>query len=426
MSLEQEKPMPIVACGINHKTAPVALREKVVFQKEKLGLYLHDLMVQENIHEAVLLSTCNRSELYCDTADEGKLMDWFCRQHAICASELQSVWYCYSDQEALQHIMSVASGLDSMILGEPEILGQMKEAFSESCAAGCIGPKFNRLFQQVFAITKDIRTSTGIGACPVSIASATMHLAKKNAIVPLEQARLLLVGAGDTIQLILRYLENHPPKKLIIANRSLENSLQLARYYSAECIAFDTLSDELLKTDMVITATGSATPIISKKMFDGRTKPLCIIDIAVPRDVETTVAELNAIQLFSIDDLKTIIHHNVNGREHAAEKAHQVIREKCKEFIIWQDSLEQVASTISTYRKQIEELSDAELTKAARQLKRGDNPMDVLANFAHAFTNKLLHNPSIQLRQAGIEGRIELLEWAQQLFAISESKSESL
>lgn len=418
--------MPIVACGINHKTAPVALRERIIFQKDKLGLYLQDLIAQENIPEAVLLSTCNRSELYCHTNDETKLMDWFCRQHSISPLEIQSAWYCYTDQEALQHIMRVACGLDSMVLGEQQILGQMKDAFSESCAAGSIGPQFNRLFQQVFAIAKEIRASTAIGACPVSIASATVNLAKKILPLAFNEATLLLIGAGDTIQLILRYLQDNPPKQLLIANRNSENVASLARQYSAESLSFTHLPQELLSADIVITATGSPTPIVTKQMFHARNKPLCIIDIAVPRDVETCVGELEQVSLYSIDHLKTIIHHNLRGREHAAEKAEQVIQQKCREFIAWQESLEQVATTIRAYREQIENLSDAELLKAIRQLKRGENPVDVLVGFAHAFTNKILHNSSVQLRQAGAEGRIEFLEFAQQLFAIPESKSELL
>lgn len=414
--------MPIIACGINHKTAPVELREKMVFHSEKLALYLQDLLVNEKMREAVLLSTCNRSELYCDTDDASKLMDWFCRQHAITREELKSVWYCYYEQDAVEHIMKVACGLDSMILGEPQVLGQMKDAFSESCAASSVGPKFNRLFQQVFSVAKEVRTNTSIGACPVSIASAAVSLAKQIFSQPLSHANIVLIGAGDTIQLVLRYLQSSSAKKITIANRNVVNAASLAEKFSANSISFVDLPQALKDADIVISATGSATPVVTKKMFSERNKPLFIVDIAVPRDVEANVAELQNIFLYSIDDLKNMIQHNLHGREHAAEKAVQVIKQKSDEFVAWLNSLDQVAMTIRAYRKQVEDLCDVELLKAKRQLQKGEDAALVLASFAHALTNKLLHNPSVQLRQAGVEGRLEFLQLAQQLFAIPEAE----
>jgi glutamyl-tRNA reductase len=418
--------MPIIACGINHKTAPVALREKVVFTQEKLALYLQDLLAHEGVSEAVLLSTCNRSELYCNVDDASKIVDWFCRQHQISYEALESAWYCYSDQEAMEHIMQVACGLDSMILGEPQILGQMKDAFSEACTVGGVGPQFNRLFQQVFSVAKDVRTNTSIGACPVSIASAAVNLAKQVFSQPLSQANFLLIGAGDTIRLVLRHLQSHSAKRLVIANRNYDNAHALAETFSAESVPFIELGSALLDADIVISATGSPTPIVTKAMLQHCHKPIFIIDIAVPRDVETNVSELENVSLYSIDDLKNIIQHNLQGRAHAAEKALQVIKQRSAEFMAWLQSLDQVATTIRAYRQQIEGLCDAELSKALRQIQRGDDPVQVLASFAHALTNKLLHNPSVQLRQAGVEGRFELLQLAQQLFAIPEPKSELL
>lgn len=412
--------MPIIACGINHKTAPIELREKLVFQTEKLALYLQDLIANEQVREAVLLSTCNRSELYCAVDNPDILIDWFCRQHQLTAKELQTAWYCYSDEQAVEHIMQVACGLDSMVLGEPQILGQMKDAFSEGCAAGSVGPQFNRLFQQVFSVAKEVRTNTSVGACPVSIASAAVNLAKHVFESSLNHANVLLIGAGDTIQLVLRHLQSQAVKRLVIANRNVENAYALADKFSAESISFAELPTMLAEMDIVISATGSATPVVTKKMLSTRKKPIFIVDIAVPRDVETSVTELQNVLLYSIDDLKNIIQHNLRGREHAAEKAQQVIKQKSHEFMIWMNSLDQVALTIRTYRKQIEDLCDTELTKALRQLNKGEDPAHVLATFAHALTNKLLHNPSVQLRQAGVEGRFELLQLAQQLFSVPE------
>jgi len=416
--------MPIFACGINHKTAPIALREKVVFAPDKLSLYLNDLLLEPNCRQAVLLSTCNRSEIYCDADDKEIILNWFCQQHALSRQTLDAAFYIYQDEQAIQHIMQVACGLDSMVLGEAQILGQMKQAFSESCAAGAIDTLFNRLFQQVFAVAKEVRTHTAIGACPVSVSSATVRFLQHIYPAPLKEATLLLLGAGSTIELLLRHLQTHSIKHLTLVNRSEKNAERLAEKYAASVIPFDQLSQGLAKADILISATGSPVPVVTKKMLLDRAKPLCIIDIAVPRDVEPEVNALANIELHSIDDLKIMIQQNRQGREHAAEKAREMIQQKSHVFMQWLTSMDKVSLTIRAYRKQIEELCQAELAKAMHQLKYGNDPIQVLASFSHALTNKLLHAPSVQLRQAGVDGRLDILQWAQQLFAISDPQAE--
>ncbi len=415
--------MPIIACGINHKTAPIELREKAIFAPEKLALYLQDLSANENIHEAVLLSTCNRSELYCNTDDFQKITDWFCRHHQLLPAELKSAMYFYQDAAAVEHIMQVACGLDSMVLGESQILGQMKDAFSESCAAGTVGTLFNRLFQQIFAVAKEVRTNTAIGACPVSVSSAAVNFIQENFSAPLKEASIVLIGAGVTMDLVIRHLQQHGPQKITLINRSVENAMELARKYSIHSAAMNQLSTVLNAADVVISATGSTVPVVTRSMLLERQKPLFIVDIAVPRDVEATVAELSQVQLYSIDDLKSIIQKNMRGREHAAEKAREVIKQRTQDFMSWLHSLDLVATTIRAYRKQIEDLCEGELSKSLRQLQRGEDPTQVLTIFARALTQKLLHTPTVQLRQAGFEGRMEVLQLAQQLFAISELES---
>lgn len=416
--------MPIIVCGISHKTAPIELREKILFSAEKLPVYLNDLLTNENVREAVLLSTCNRSELYCDADDIEKVIEWFCRQHSLTKSLIETALYVHTGQEAVQHMMQVACGLDSMVLGETQILGQMKDAFSESCAAGSVGTLFNRLFQQIFAVAKEVRTNTAIGACPVSISSSAVNLVKQFFPNSLSTSTVLLLGAGDTIHLVLRYLSALTPKKIMIINRSLENARKLAETHQVEALAFSELPCALQQADILISATGSTQPIVTKTMLSERNKKLLIVDIAVPRDIEAEVSELANVQLFSIDDLKTIIQQNLHGRGHAAEKAQEMIRKRSLEFMAWLNSLDEVAITIGAYRKQVEMLCHAELVKFRRQLQNGADPADVLTSFAHALTNKLLHHPSVQLRQAGVEGRFDLLELARQLFAIPEPKSE--
>lgn len=415
--------MTIIAIGINHKTASVRLREKVYFGLDKLSLYLQDLLHRGIAREAVLLSTCNRSELYCEGDDIPAICDWFCSQTSQC-EELQAALYIHQDQAAVAHMMQVACGLDSMVLGEPQILGQMKEAFSESCAASAIGPLFHRLFQTIFFVAKEIRTTTDIGACPVSVASAAIHFAKQ-CVSDLSQAHVALIGAGDTTQLLIQYLKPCLKHPLLLINRNLDKAQSLvpigARFYG-----LNEITEALFHADLVFSATGSPKPLVTQPMvqevLNRKASDITFIDIAVPRDIDPVVSELTRARLYCIDDLKTIIENNRQGREHAALKAEELIRKKSAAFMAELGSLNHVTDTIRAYRGQIEELCRNELLKAKFQLQQGADPETVLDAFAHAFIQKLLHVPSVQLRQAGVEGRFELLRYAKQLFAIPDTE----
>lgn len=422
--------MAIFVIGINHKTAPITLREKVYFPLDKLSLYLQDLLNRGYAQEAILLSTCNRSELYCDTHDINLIRDWFCAQTSLPRASLEGLLYIYRDEEAVTHIMEVACGLDSMVLGESQILGQMKEAFSESCTAGAVNTLFHPLFQRVFATAKEIRATTAIGACPVSVASAALHFAKQHHS-DFSQAHVVLIGAGDTSALLIRYLKPHLSKPITLVNRNIEKASSLAFELGGQVYGLDRLATALAKADIVFSATGSVLPIVTKEivaeaMQARPSKPIWLIDIAVPRDIDPAVSDLTGVHLYCIDDLKAIIEKNRQGREHAAEKAREMIRKKSIEFIIELKSLDKVTHTIRAYRGQIEEICQAELIKARHQLQQGADPTGVLDSFAYAFTQKLLHTPSVQLRQAGVEGRFELLRLAKQLFAIPDPEIERL
>lgn len=422
--------MSIFVVGINHKTAPVTIREKVYFAVDKLALYLQDLVSRGVAHEAVLLSTCNRSELYCDADDMGAVRDWFCAQSPVERAILEASLYIYRDQEAVSHIMQVACGLDSMILGEPEILGQVKEAFSESCTAGTVGSLFHRLFQDVFNVAKEIRTSTAVGACPVSVASSAVHFAKQH-WANFSNANVVLIGAGDTAGLLIRYLKAYLSRPMTLVNRSIDKAAALAESVGGHAYSFDNLTQTLAHADIVFSATGSAVPVVNKKIMAEAMqvrseKPILLIDIAVPRDIDPAVAELPNVDLYCIDDLKAIIEKNRQGREHAADKSREMIIEKSKAFVAHLHSHDKVTHTIRAYRNQIEDISQSELAKAKQQLLQGADPEVVLDNFARMFTQKLLHAPSVQLRQAGVEGRFELLKFAKQLFAIPDLEAERL
>lgn len=422
--------MSIFVVGINHKTASVTFREKVYFTLDNLPLYLQDLLQRGHTQEAVILSTCNRSELYCDTEDSEAIVNWFCAQTALSRSQLEPLLYFYHHEKAVAHIMQVACGLDSMILGEPQILGQMKEAFSESCTAGAVDTLFHQLFQHVFSVAKEIRTATAIGACPVSVASAAVHFAKKQAAA-FAQAKVVLIGAGDTTELLIRYLKNHLTFPITLVNRNTEKAVTLLQALGGgEVYGLDKLEVALANADIVFTATGSAIPVVSKAIIANvmarRNKSLTLIDIAVPRDIEPSVTELPDVHLFCIDDLKKIIEENRQGREHAANKAHEMIRKKSLDFMLEMQSSDKVAHTIRAYRGQIEEICRIELIKAKQQLHLGSDPAHVLDMFAHSFIKKMLHVPSVQLRQAGVEGRYELLRVAKQLFAIPDLEAEHI
>lgn len=411
--------MTIIACGVNHKTAPIAVRERVVFSAEKIALYLQDLAVSEMLSEAVLLSTCNRSELYCETDHPERLLDWFCRQQTVSPDELAPVFYCYQNAEAVNHILEVACGLDSMVLGESQILAQMKTAFSESCAAGMVGPLFNRLFQQVFAVAKEVRTNTSIGACPVSVSSAAVRFIEQKITQPWNQTDVILIGAGVTIELVLRHLTPLSPKQLMLISRSEKTARVLAEKYQAAVFTFEQLPRVLKYADVVISATGSTHPVVTTDMLQSRNKNILLMDIAVPRDIELAAAALPQVDLFSIDDLRDTIQQNLKSREHAAEKAREIVIQRCHDFIEWQKSIALVNSTIRAWRGHMENICQAELTKALQQLQRGENPERVMQTFSRTLMQKMLHAPSVQMREAGVSGRTDLLHLAHELFAVS-------
>jgi glutamyl-tRNA reductase len=414
--------MSIFTIGMNHRTAPIALREQLYFASDRLGLYLQDLLQRGLVREAVLLSTCNRSELYCQADDLPPLLDWFCAQTVLPRTEVEPLLYRYENEAAITHLMNVACGLDSMVLGEPQILGQLKTAYAESCSASAVDASFHRLFQSVFNVAKEIRTTTQIGACPVSVASAAVHFVKQQGVA-LSQASIVLLGAGDTSALLMRYLSAVVKTPVHIVNRSLEAALALAQAFHASAHPLNALSTVLLNADLVFSATGSALPMMTRSLIENVMKardgkPLMLIDLAVPRDIETAVSEVPGVSLYCIDDLVAIIDKHKQGREHAADKANDLIHQRANDFLKGEQAHETVTHTIRAYRGHIEAICNREMDKARDQLQSGVDPELVLDYFAKAYTSKLLHSPSVQLRQAGVEGRFELLDYAKQLFSI--------
>lgn len=416
--------MHLIAVGINHHTAPVAVREKAAFAPETLTEALHDV-TRQVAGEAAILSTCNRTELYCglDTVDGERVLDWLCDYHRLKRADIRPYVYEHPDQAAVKHAFRVAAGLDSLVLGEPQILGQMKEAFAAAHKVGATGKILNRLFQQTFAVAKQVRTDTAIGASPVSVASATVMLAKR-IFSNLAEETVLLVGAGDTIELCARHLNEQGVGHMIVANRTVERARLLADPFKAEAISLAELPARLADADIVISSTASPLPILGKGAVESalkarRHRPMFMVDIAVPRDIEPEVGDLSDVYLYTVDDLKDVVQENMQSREAAAREAERIIEVKVVDFWRWVRSLDAVP-TIRALRETTEALRDAEVRRARRRLARGDDPQEVLEQLARALTNKFTHAPTDALKRADHDGNDALLEAARRLFNLND------
>jgi glutamyl-tRNA reductase len=416
--------MSLLVVGINHKSAPLAIRERVNFAPEQMEEALAAALAAAQLDEAVILSTCNRTEIFAVPAEGGdgqQVVEWLGSYHRMSLDELRSCSYMHRDQEALRHMMEVASGLDSMILGEPQIFGQMKSAFAVAAHAGSVGSELGRIFPQVFAIAKRVRTDTAIGENPVSVAYAAVNLTQ-HIFTDLRRSRALLIGAGETIELVARHLYDKGVREIVVANRTLGRARELAEQFGAEAILLAEIPEQLAKADIVISSTASQLPILGKGMVESalklrKHKPIFMLDIAVPRDIESEVGELDDIYLYTIDDLKEIVDEGRRSREHEARKADQIIAVGVEEFYRQLRSLNAV-STVKALRSKAEQLRDAEMEKAQRALARGEAPTEVLAALARNLTNKLLHSPSSQMRKASAMGRNEVIAWSRELFEL--------
>lgn len=418
--------MQLFAFGLNHTTAPVEVREQVNFSAERLPHALHDLIKRELVQEVVILSTCNRTELYCvieiDTSQA--IINWFSHYHNVPVKRLQSHLYFYSQAEVVHHIFRVASGLNSMILGEPQILGQVKAAYQVAQQAHTTGKLSNKLFENSFAVAKQIRTDTAIGSSPVSVAFAAVRLAQQ-IFGDLSKNTALLIGAGETIELAARHLHQNQLARMIVANRTLDRARQLAKEFGGYAITLEEIPTHLAEADVIISSTASETVILTENQVKQAIKvrkhrPVFIVDIAVPRDVDPKIGQLEDIYLYSVDDLNEVIQDNLRSREQAALKAEEIIDIQVAHFMNWWNSLN-VVDTICNLRDQAQEMQHRVVEKAKRMLDNGKPPYEVIDYLAHTLTNTLMHTPCVELRQAGYEGREELVLAAKQLFHLTEN-----
>jgi glutamyl-tRNA reductase len=413
--------MPLIALGLNHQTAPLALREQVAFDAAALPAALAALRAQPGVQEAALVSTCNRTEIYAEVVDgaEDVPARWLAASQGLEHEALSSYLYRHSDGDAVRHLFRVATGLDSMVLGEPQILGQVKEAWQAARGAGSLGKPLDRLFQQSFAVAKRVRTDTRIGAHPVSVAYAAVRLARQ-VFARLDQACVLLVGAGDTIELSARHLADAKVQRLLVANRTLEHAQVLAERHGGVALPLSELHRHLAEADIVISATASRTPVITREAVQAalvarRHRPMFLLDLAVPRDIAPDVATLDDVYLYTVDDLEQAIEGNRASRREAAQQADAIIELQCEHYLAWwraqgrQDALRQL-------RTDGEAARDRALAKARQELAAGADPAEVMQQLAHQLTNRLLHAPSSALRQAALDGDVELLRAAERLF----------
>lgn len=423
--------MSLLALGVNHKTAPVEIRERVAFAPERLDEALRDLVSRPAVNEAAILSTCNRTEVYCrlQSADgEQAVVDWLRDYHRLRREQLVPYLYAHPEQDAVRHVLRVASGLDSLVLGEPQILGQLKEAYTRASTAGSLGRILNRLFQHTFAVAKQVRTDTAIGSSPVSVAFAAVSLARQ-IFADLAEHPVLLIGAGETIELVARHLYDNGRPRMIVANRTLERARDLAQAFDAEAVSLAEVPRHLEQADIVITSTGSQLPILGKGAVESamrrrKHRPMFMVDIAVPRDVETEVGELDDVYLYTVDDLHEVIEENRKSRQAAAAEAEDIIENQVEHFLGWLRAQNAVHS-IRAYRLYAEQLREDALLHARRRLAAGRDPQQVMDELARQLTNKLLHEPCVQMNHAAYQGRTALLDAARELFNLRDDDAEN-
>ncbi|MEH5099688.1 glutamyl-tRNA reductase [Atlantibacter hermannii] len=408
--------MTLLALGINHKTAPISLRERVTFSPETLDQALESLLAQPMVQGGVVLSTCNRTELYLSVEQQDdlheRLVRWLCDYHQLDEAEVRNSLYWHHDNDAVSHLMRVASGLDSLVLGEPQILGQVKKAFSDSQRGHTQSSELERMFQKSFSVAKRVRTETDIGASAVSVAFAACTLARQ-IFESLSKVTVLLVGAGETIELAARHLRQHNVSKMIIANRTRERAQRLADEVGADVIELSEIDQRLKDADIIISSTASPLPIIGKGMVERalkarRNQPMLLVDIAVPRDVEPEVGKLANAYLYSVDDLQTIIQHNLAQRQAAAVQAETIVEQEASEFMAWMRA-QGATETIREYRSQAEQVRDDLTARAIAALQQGGDAEAIMQDLAWKLTNRLIHAPTKSLQQAARNGDEERL-----------------
>jgi len=386
----------LFALGLNHQTAPLAVRERVVFHVERLHEALGELK-RSLVNEAAILSTCNRTEIYVSGEKPGELTEWLAQYHRLARGELQPYLYALPQEQAVRHAFRVASGLDSMVIGEPQILGQMKEAARAAESAGTLGSLLHRLFQRSFAVAKEVRSTTRIGAASVSMAAAAVKLAAR--IFPsLKDQSVLLIGAGEMIELTATHFAAQAPARITVANRTLERAERLAARFNARAIELRALGEHLQDYDIIVSCTASSLPILGKGLVERalrarRRRPMFMVDLAVPRDIEQEAGELDDVFLYTVDDLASIVSANLDSRRAALDQAEAIIDTQVGRFMHWVQAREGVP-LIRALREEADDTRRQELERALKSLARGEDPAKVVEALSRTLTSKLMHVPT--------------------------------
>ena len=415
--------MSILAYGLNYRTASVELRERIAFPEDDVRDALLEVKHIAGVSEAAIISTCNRTELYCAIAPEAEqeLTGWLAKHRPVSTDELHGAAYKYWDQDAARHQIRVASGLDSQALGEPQIMGQVKAAYETARTAGTLGPELNLLSQITLRTAKEVRNQTEIGRNPISVAYAAVTLAQQ-LFSDLKSKRALLLGAGETISLVADHLHSQGIGKQAIANRTLANAEILAAKYDAEAMQLTDIADRLAEFDIVIASTGSSLPVVGKGAVEvaikqRRRRPIFMVDIAVPRDIEPEVGSLPDVYLYSIDDLTQIIEANIAQRRSAAENAENYVHEGTRLYVR-ETRIQRDRELLRAFRDQAKDIQEAELERARKDLARGTDPDRVLERLSNSLTNKLIHTPTLAIREASADGRTDILDFMRNLYDV--------
>lgn len=417
--------MQLYTIGVNHTTAPIAIRENVAFNGETLRHALSDLTAQ-SAAEAAILSTCNRTEIYVQSERPEPVIDWLASYHKLAPEKVQPYTYTFSNQDAVKHAFRVASGLDSMVLGEPQILGQFKQSVKVAQEAGTLGTMLHKLFQRTFEVAKEVRTNTDIGGSSISMAAAAIKLAQR-IFGDIRQQKVLLIGAGEMIELCADHFAAQRPKSMTVANRTIERGAQLAEKLAnqglqAQAILLNDLPDCFAEFDIVITSTASQLPIVGLGMVERaikarRHRPIFMVDLAVPRDIEPEVAELDDVFLYTVDDLAQVVADGMGNRQEAAVDAEMIVAARVEHFMDWLKKRESVP-TIKALRDQVDAMRQAELEKALKLIQKGEPAEKVLESLSNALTNKFLHAPSHALNQSHGQEHVHLESVLRQLYNI--------
>jgi len=420
--------MSLKILGLNHSTAPVEIREQVIYSGEDLPLALDALMKLDGVQEAIVLSTCNRTEFYVSASDDGiaSIKQWLRSDRGL-GSDVEQALFTLEGDAAIKHLFRVACGLESMVLGEPQILGQLKDAFRHADQQGVLGPTLTRLFHHTFSVAKKVRTDTEIGSSPVSVAYAAVSLADQF-FAGFSKHTALLIGAGMTIRLVAQHLVGKGIGRLFVANRDIGRAQALASEFGGYALPLSEIEGTLQDADILISSTASPNVIVTREQMvraikSRKRRPVFAVDIAVPRDLDPEISQLSDVYLYTVDDLDKVILQGQSNREAAVVDAQQILEDETRRYLDIERG-KNVAPLITALRDHGAAVRDEVLKKGLRQLRKGSDSEEVLEYVTSALLKKFLHQPSVRLREAGEDSDAAFIAMARELFGLNDEQEK--